>query len=89
MSKQLKEINRVSFEIEHCRGNTYFAFMLSIKEDGSVEVIQDMICSVADVDGDYIFESDNDLIRVQADAPITEKDFEDSWKDYEYNTENQ
>ena len=31
-----KEINRVSFEIEYGSGDTYFTFMLSIKDDGSI-----------------------------------------------------
>lgn len=35
-----KEINRVSFEIEHYNGNAYMGFMLSIKEDGTVEVVK-------------------------------------------------
>ena len=67
-----KEINRVSFEIEHYNGNRYMAFMLSIKDDGSVEVINESECSVADVDGDYIFNTDNDLYRIQADKPFSE-----------------
>jgi hypothetical protein len=47
-----KEINRVSFEVEHYNGNTYIGFMLSIKDDGSVDVIKTSDCSLADVDGD-------------------------------------
>ena len=69
-----KEINRVSFEIEHYNGSTYMAFMLSIKDDGSVEVIKESLCSVADIDGDYIFDTDNDLYRIQANEPISEDD---------------
>lgn len=84
-----KEINRVSFEIEHYNGNTYFAFMLSVKDDGTVEVVETNGCCVADVDGDYIFDTENDLYRVQATVPIAEKDFKDSLEDYEHDTENQ
>ena len=62
-----KEINRVSFEIEHYNGNTYMAFMLSIKEDGTIEVVKESDCNLADVDGDYIFDTDNNLYRIQAD----------------------
>lgn len=83
-----KEINRVSFEIEHYNGNTYFAFMLSVKDDGTVEVVDESNCTVADVDGDYIFDTDNDLVRVQANVPISKKDFDDSLEDYEYDTKN-
>jgi len=72
-----KEINRVSFEIEHCNGDTYFGFMLSIKDDGSVEVIKTTDCSLADVDGDYIFGTDNSLYRVQADEPISEYTYDE------------
>ena len=67
-----KEINRVSIEVEHYNGSTYFGFMLAIMEDGSVKVIQTSDCSLADIDGDYIFDTDNDLYRIQADKPIPE-----------------
>lgn len=62
-----REINRVSFEIEHSNGDMYMGFMLSIKEDGTVEIVKEYNCSLADVDGDYVFETDNDLFRIQAD----------------------
>lgn len=61
-----KEINRVSFEIEHDNGNTYLSFMLSIKEDGTIEIIKKHNCSLADVDADCVFETDNELYRIQA-----------------------
>lgn len=67
-----KEINRVSFEIEHYDGDTYMGFMLSIKDDGTVEVVKESNCSLADVDGDYIFDTKNSLYRIQADEPISE-----------------
>lgn len=67
-----KEINRVSFEIEHCNGQTYFGFMLSIKDDGTVQVIKKDECSLADIDADYIFNTENDLYRIQADEPISD-----------------
>ena len=80
-----KEINRVSFEIEHYNGQTYFGFMLSIKDDGTVEVIKTNDCSHADTDGDYIFETDNDLYRIQADEPISEYTYNEIWNCYEEN----
>ena len=81
-----KEINRVSFEIEHYNGDGYMAFMLSIKDDGSVEVINTSECSVADIDGDYIFNTKNDLYRIQADEPISDITYDEIWNCYnEYN----
>ena len=77
-----KEINRVSFEIEHYNGQTYFGFMLSIKNDGSVEVIDTKECSHADTDGDYIFDTDNELYRIQADKPISEQTYDEIWDCY-------
>ena len=74
-----KEINRVSFEIEHYDGDTYMAFMLSIKDDGTVEVIREYDGSLADIDGDYIFNTDNSLYRIQAHEPISEDKFEEIW----------
>ena len=62
-----KEIKRVSFEIEHYNGDTYMGFMLSIKDDGTIEIIDEYNCSLADVDRDYVFETDNRLYRIQAD----------------------
>lgn len=80
-----KEINKISFEIEHYNGDTYMAFMLSIKDDGSIEVVQEENCSLADVDGDYIFDTDNNLYRIQADEPISEFTYEEIRKCYEEN----
>ena len=81
----LKEIKRISFEIEHYNGNTYMGFMLSIKDDGSVDVVNTSNCSLADVDGDYIFDTDNDLYRIQADEPISMHEYEDILNCYEEN----
>lgn len=83
-----KEINRVSFEIEHYNGDTYFGFELSIKEDGTVEIIKTTDCSLADIDGDYIFDTDNKLYRMQADEPVSELTYEEIWNCYkEYEEE--
>lgn len=72
-----KEINRVSFEIEHYDGDTYMGFMLSIKDDGTVEVIKTLYCDLADINEDYIFDTDNNLYRIQADVPISEDKYEE------------
>lgn len=84
-----KEINRISFEIEHYNGDTYMGFMLSIKDDGTVEVIQERDCSLADVDGDYIFDTENNLYRIQADEPISQDAVDDIWDLYEYHKSEQ
>lgn len=80
-----KEIKQVSFEIEHYNGNTYMGFVLSIKDDGSVDIIQTENCSLADTDGDYLFDTDNDLLRVQADRPITDLEYQEICECYENN----
>ena len=72
-----REINRVSFEIEHYNGDTYMAFMLSIKEDGTIEVINTNECNLADVDGDYIFDTENKLYRIQADESISKQVYDE------------
>ena len=82
-----KEISKVSFEIEHYNGNAYMSFMLSIKEDGTVEVINERECSLADIDGDYIYNTDNSLYRIQADEPISEDTYEDIWGCYNEHNE--
>jgi len=79
----LKEIGQVSFAIEHYNGEDYMSFILSIKENGKVEVIQTKDCSVADRDGDYIFDTDNDLFRIQAETVISEADIERNKASYE------
>jgi hypothetical protein len=67
-----KEVNRVAFEIEHYNGETYMAFMLSIKDDGTVDIIDTKGCDLADIDGDYIFDKANDLYRVQSSVQMSE-----------------
>lgn len=36
----------------------------------------------ADTDGDYIFNTDNELFRIQADKPISDMTYEDMWSKY-------
>ena len=85
--KNKKEINRVSFEIEHYNGDRYMAFEISIKEDGSVDVIQEENCSVADIESDYVFDTDNNLYRIQADEPLDQNSYEQIWRCYDEHNE--
>lgn len=55
-------LNKV-IEIEDYNGNTIMA--IEIDEKGNIKNFQD--CSVADIDGDYIFNTDKELIRIQSD----------------------
>lgn len=71
-----EEINRISFEIEHYNGDTYMSFILSIKKDGTVDVIKEKNCSLADISHDYLYDTDNSLYRIQAEEPITEDEYE-------------
>lgn len=64
-------------------GNTYFGFEISIKDDGTVEVLQTSDCSLADIDGDYIFGTKNNLYRIQADEPVSVTEFNEIWNCYE------
>ena len=38
MSKEKKEINRVTFEIEEWNGNTFLAFEIAIFDNGEIDV---------------------------------------------------
>jgi hypothetical protein len=87
MKDNKKEINRISFEIEHYNGDTYMSFMLSIKEDGSVEIIDEEHCSLADIEGDYLYDTDNELYRIQADEPIESYVYDEIWNCYEEHKE--
>ena len=77
-----KEIKQVSIEIEHYNGDTYMSFILFLKEDGSVGILNPRNCSLADVDGDYLYNTENNLYRIQAEEPITEDEFDDIWACY-------
>ena len=65
-----KVINKVSFEIEHYNGDTYMGFEVYINDDGTIGVSKTYNCCVADIDGDYIFDTNNSLYRIQADEPM-------------------
>lgn len=72
-----KELNRISICCEHYDGSSYMGLELSIRADGSVKVLQVLdSCSIADTtEEDYLFHTDNDMIRVQANEPIPYEDW--------------
>lgn len=82
-----KENQTVSFEIEHYNGDTYLGFEAKITNDGNINIIKTQNCSHADTDGDYIFDTDNDLIRIQADKPISKDEYDNIWNCYHENEE--
>lgn len=55
-------LNKV-IEIENYNGDTIM--VLEIDDKGNIKQMQD--CSIADIDGDYIFNTNKELIRIQAD----------------------
>ena len=73
--KQSKSIiKKVTFEIETNNGdcengiyNDVFAFEITVYADGKIEVTKTNCCSLADIDNDYIFNTKNDLYRIQED----------------------
>ena len=54
------------FEIESYEGATMMAFEITTN-GGELEITKTMDCSHADTDGDYIFDTDADLYRIQSD----------------------
>ena len=54
------------FEIESYEGITIMAFEISINGD-ELEITKTKDCSHSDTDGDYIFDTDADLYRIQSD----------------------
>ena len=50
-------------EIEDYNGNTIMA--ISIDKNGNIDNM--LNCSIADIDGDYLFNTDKELIRIQSD----------------------
>lgn len=57
---------KIVFEIESYEGVTMMAFEVTINGD-DVEITKTMDCSHADIDNDYIFETESDLYRIQSD----------------------
>ena len=60
-------MNKFTFEIETSDGNGIMAFEISVAENGELEITKTWNCNLADVDGDYIFNTENSLYRIQAD----------------------
>ena len=60
----VKKRNLIVFEIEDYYGNTVMAF--TVDEKGNVVKTEN--CNLADVDGDYIFDTDAPLYRIQANS---------------------
>lgn len=54
----------VTFEIENYGGNTILSFIFN-KETN--EIVATKNCVLADIDGDYIFDTDNLNFRIQED----------------------
>ena len=78
-----EEINRVSFEIEHFNGSTYMGFELAVFEDGGIKVTNTLNCDIADTDEDYIFNTCNDLVRIQANSIVSEQEYMEIRDSYE------
>lgn len=76
MSEKTGKKISVPITIEHFDGNEYLSFILTIDENGETDIGETRNCSMADKDGDYLFDTDDILIRVQADNPLTEDEYE-------------
>ena len=55
-------LNKI-IEIEDYNGNTIVA--ISIDKNGNIDNM--LNCSIADIDGDYLFNTDKELMRIQAE----------------------
>lgn len=55
-------VNKI-IEIEDYNGNTIMA--ISIDKNGNIDNM--LNCSITDIDGDYLFNTDKELIRIQAE----------------------
>ena len=55
-------VNKI-IEIEDYNGNTIMA--IYIDKNGNIDNM--LNCSIADIDGDYLFNTDKELIRIQSD----------------------
>lgn len=55
-------LNKV-IEIEDYNGNTIMAFV--IDNNGNIEKF--LSCDIADIDNDYLFNTDKELIRIQVE----------------------
>lgn len=55
-------VNKI-IEIEDYNGNTIMA--ISIDKNGNIDSM--LNCNIADIDDDYLFNTDKELIRIQSD----------------------
>ena len=55
-------VNKI-IEIEDYNGNTIMA--MSIDKNGNIDNM--LNCNIADIDDDYLFNTDKELIRIQSD----------------------
>lgn len=55
-------VNKI-IEIEDYNGNTIMA--ISIDKNGNIDNM--LNCSIADIDDDYLFNTDKELMRIQAE----------------------
>ena len=58
-------MKKISFEIEHPSGDTYMAFELTIDANEKPKITKTRNCGLADIDEDYMFNTDNLLYRIQ------------------------
>ena len=60
--------DQITIEIEASRGGTLMAFAFYVNDEGELVITKTENCDLADRDNDYIFESSEDLYRIQADV---------------------
>lgn len=53
------------FEIENSNGNPLLAFEITVNENCTIEITKTNNANLADIDGDYIFNSNHELYRIQ------------------------
>lgn len=59
--------------VEHFNGETYMGFIIEVDTETKEYTVGNTIdCSHADTDGDYLFDSDDNLIRIQSDINLDE-----------------
>ena len=59
----MKNVVNKIIEIEDYNGNTIMA--ISIDKNGNIDNM--LNCNIADIDDDYLFNTDKELIRIQSD----------------------
>lgn len=62
--------NNISIEIEDYYGNTESAFMIDVEKENIIEHDAYNKLVLADIEDDYIFETDNPLFRFQPQKPL-------------------